>query len=131
MAAIYKRASYVVNEKIKYFFCTASRDRIYSVDDCCCLLLRSSGPINFYLASFKFLSCCCCCCMCRCSNIKAAAVAISFQPKKVEPKPVFFFLKFRICRPRQDGRCTCLSNENLKWTELNWNRTTSFLLILL
>jgi hypothetical protein len=63
-----------------------------------------------------------------CWNITAAAVAISFQPKKVEPKPVFFFLKFRICRPRQDGRCTCLSNENLKWTELNWNRTTSFLL---
>ena len=63
---------------------------------------------------------------------------LSNPKKKVERKPVFFFkllllfyLFFNL--PRQDGResAPCvLSNENLKWTELNWNRTTCFEIII-
>ena len=60
------------------------------------------------------------------------------QKKKLSENQFFFFSYYYYFiyfwnLPRQDGResAPCvLSNENLKWTELNWNRTTCFEIII-
>ena len=120
----------------KNSFFSQSRPDSYSDDDCWASLITSNQFLLGFFQVLELLHV-----ACRCSNITAAAVAISFQPKKkswAKTSFFFFFLIiiilfiFKICRDRTDENphLVCCRTKNLKWTELNWNRTTCFEIII-
>ena len=72
----------------KNSFFSQSRPDSYSDDDCWASLITSNQFLLGFFQVFELLHV-----ACRCSNITAAAVAISFQPKKKSwAKTSFFFL---------------------------------------
>ena len=118
----------------KNSFFSQSRPDSYSDDDCWASLITSNQFLLGFFQVFELLH------VVSVLEHHSSSSRHIFptQKKKLSENQFFFFniiiilFIFKICRDRTDENphLVCCRTKNLKWTELNWNRTTCFEIII-